>query len=151
MPDEICITWLEFLRLVGKLAKKIPNKYWTWVLIGSNGFRVGAALYNKVSRDIIKKATPVFVQAKHYKGKIKEKRIILSPILGKIKGPVLIVDDIVDSGETALAVKKKLGKSNIDLAVIFKKHWSKVKPDYYVAKTDKWVVFPWEAGKLWNY
>jgi hypoxanthine phosphoribosyltransferase len=141
---EMDVSWPEFLRLAEALAAKLPNRYRTWLLIGTNGFRVGAALCNAVGYSTIKKANLACIQAKHYSGKRRKEKVFLSPILGKLMEPILIIDDIIDSGETILAAKKKIRKRSSDVAVIFKKPWSKVKPDYYVEETDKWVVFPWE-------
>jgi len=142
--NRMNVGWSEFLRLSAVLAGKISGKYRTWLLIGTNGFRVGSAVCNSAGKASIRKAALACVQAKHYEGRARKKRVALSPILGRIKEPVLIIDDIIDTGDTVLAVKKKLGKVKADVAVIFKKPWSKVDTDYYVTQTDSWVVFPWE-------
>ncbi len=61
---------------------------------------------------------------------------------------VLIVDDVADSGESLKLVKAHLlqqGATEARVATVYCKPWSVVKPDYYMRKTRRWVVFPWET------
>ena len=68
------------------------------------------------------------------------------PDLAKVD-TVLIVDDIVDSGDTMQKVcevlKKKYPHLIIKTAAIFYKEGAKVKPDYYIHQTDEWIDFFW--------
>lgn len=62
---------------------------------------------------------------------------------------ILLVDDLVDSGKTVEFVlellKKELPKDVVfKVATLFYKPQSTVIPDYYVAETEDWIVFPWE-------
>lgn len=54
----------------------------------------------------------------------------------------LVVDDICDSGQTA----KKFLDQGFDVATLFHKGHCDA-PTYYVAETQKWIVFPWESPK----
>jgi hypothetical protein len=62
---------------------------------------------------------------------------------------ILIVDDLVDSGETLIQIKDKFTNEfghNIKTAVLWKKTTCKFDPDYYVTTmlpTD-WIVQPFE-------
>ena len=61
---------------------------------------------------------------------------------------ILLVDDISDSGKTfvrGVGYLKELGASSITTAAPYVKPWTKHLPDYYVEKTDKWVVLPYEV------
>lgn len=63
------------------------------------------------------------------------------PFLGAPQLGCLCVDDICDTGNTALAWKNK----GYTIATMFYKHGSKVIPDYWMKeKEDNWIVFPWE-------
>ncbi len=67
--------------------------------------------------------------------------------------PILVVDDIFDSGETAMSVREILGAftSQLKIATLYYKPLrSKVptKPDYYLKETDAWLVFPHELVGL---
>ncbi|MBN2459872.1 phosphoribosyltransferase [Candidatus Woesearchaeota archaeon] len=65
----------------------------------------------------------------------------------KVKGlKVLVVDEVVDTGESLEVVKEYLDSfspSEVKFAVLHCKPWSKFKPDFSVRQTDKWVVYPW--------
>lgn len=62
---------------------------------------------------------------------------------------LLVIDDLTDSGDSLAFAIEKLKElcpeANIKTAVLFYKAHSKIKPDYYIEETDKWVVFPWEV------
>lgn len=63
------------------------------------------------------------------------------PFLGAPQKGCICVDDICDSGDTALAWKNKGYK----IAIHFYKRGAKIEPDFwYDEKFDKWIVFPWE-------
>ena len=62
---------------------------------------------------------------------------------------VLIVDDIVDSGETIREILKVLNKKfpNVEfrLATLFYKKTAVLKPDYYIKEANQWIDFFWEV------
>ena len=63
------------------------------------------------------------------------------PFLGAPQPGCLCVDDICDTGDTALAWKDK----GYTIATMYYKEGSKVTPDYWMfEKKDKWIVFPFE-------
>ncbi len=63
----------------------------------------------------------------------------------------LLVDDISDTGDSlriALDHLKKRGYRNPRTACLHMKPWTKLIPDYYVVKTEAWVVYPWELKEF---
>lgn len=63
------------------------------------------------------------------------------PFLGAPQKDCICVDDICDSGDTALAWRNKGYK----IATHFYKRDAKIEPDFwYEEKFNKWIVFPWE-------
>jgi hypoxanthine phosphoribosyltransferase len=63
------------------------------------------------------------------------------PFLGAPQVGCICVDDICDTGDTALAWRNK----GYTIATMFYKKGAKVTPDYWAKeKEDKWIVFPWE-------
>lgn len=67
--------------------------------------------------------------------------------------PVLVVDDIFDSGDTAAAVKEAFApfNNNLKIATLYYKPLrSKVPfgPDFFLKETDAWLVFPHELMGL---
>lgn len=66
---------------------------------------------------------------------------------------VLIIDDVLDTGNTAYAVFKRLAPfcADVKLATVYWKpnqNQTAIKPDFYVRETDEWVVFPHELEGL---
>lgn len=61
--------------------------------------------------------------------------------LSYIAGPILVVDDIADTGKTLL----KYQQSRYKLATLYYKKRSIVKPHFYAEETENWIVFPWEC------
>ena len=64
-------------------------------------------------------------------------------------GSLLVIDDLVDSGKSIEFVLQELKKviptdCVIKVATLFYKERSTIKPNYYDAVTDKWIVFPWD-------
>ena len=63
------------------------------------------------------------------------------PFLGAPQRGCLCIDDICDSGDTALAWRQK----GYTIATHYYKEGAKVEPDYWwKLKGDKWIVFPVE-------
>jgi hypoxanthine phosphoribosyltransferase len=61
---------------------------------------------------------------------------------------VLVVDDVSDSGNSLIEVKKYVlekGVSAVKIATLHHKPWSLFKPDYYAEEVDKWIIYPWES------
>lgn len=60
---------------------------------------------------------------------------------------ILLVDDISDTGKTferGISYLKELGANKIVTTSLLVKPWTTFVPDFYIEKTDKWVVFPYE-------
>ena len=78
----------------------------------------------------------------------KEEPEVLFPLNAQIEGlKVLVVDDVSDSGNSLIVVKKYVeekGASEVKLATLHHKPWSKFMPDFYAEEVDKWIIYPWE-------
>jgi hypothetical protein len=88
------------------------------------------------------------IHIKFYKGvDLRREKPELLADVGELPEKVLIVDDVADTGETLEFVLKHVrqkGAKEVRVATIAYKPHSRVKPDYHVFETDKWIVFPWE-------
>ena len=84
----------------------------------------------------------------HYEGDLKLDtfNIFNIPDVSHAK-KVLIVDDIVDSGETIREILKVLNEKfpNVEfrLATLFYKKTAVLKPDYYIKEANQWIDFFW--------
>jgi len=62
---------------------------------------------------------------------------------------IIIVDDIVDSGETIVEIKSilqnKFPNSEFKVATIFYKKSAIVEPDFWVKEANNWIEFFWEV------
>jgi uncharacterized protein len=149
MPNFRYISWSEYGNLAAALAEKIRAKgkhYDLVVGIARGGIPVAMAVSDHINVKID------FVNVKSYSdyGKRTQPRI-LSTLTEDIGGKdILLVDDLVDQGDTLASMKKYLGDQKpraIDSAVMFKKPWSKEEPDYYLETVTEWIVFPFELGE----
>ena len=73
---------------------------------------------------------------------IELSKIMDVPVVWEPDERSLVVDDICDSGATAKVFLEK----GFDVATLFHKGRCDA-PTYYAAKTQKWIVFPWESPK----
>ena len=63
-----------------------------------------------------------------------------------VRDDYIIIDDIVDTGETLKKYKEQPECRNSYFVTIHEHEHSSVKPDYSVLyKEDKWIVYPWEV------
>ena len=84
------------------------------------------------------------VHISHYDGQIQRAIPIVEGYLPQSTGN-LIVDDLIDDGQTMRTFAKYFGFKGNETAVLYWKEGS-FKPTYYIKeKPDKWIVFPWET------
>ncbi len=63
---------------------------------------------------------------------------------------VLVVDDVLDSGESARRVLMEIrnrGAALVKLATLQVKTYSSFEPDYFVEKTFNWIFYPWMSSR----
>ncbi|AXH10194.1 nicotinate phosphoribosyltransferase [Malaciobacter halophilus] len=89
----------------------------------------------------------------HYEGELKLDtfNIFNIPDVSHAKR-VLVVDDIVDSGETMQEIlkvlKEKFPSVEFKLATIFYKKSAVLQPDYTVREAKEWIDFFWEVDVI---
>jgi uncharacterized protein len=150
MAEFRYISWPEYGNLAEALAEKVRAKGKKFDLV-IGVVRGGVPVAMVVSDHLGAKID--FVNVKSYDGIAQRSAPrILSTVTEDIGGEgVLIVDDLIDEGDTMETVKKHLGVHKprlLETAVLFKKPWSKVEPDYYLEVVKEWVVFPFELGEI---
>lgn len=130
------------------LAKKIiEDNYKLDIIIGlSRGGWVPA----RFIADYLQVENLLSFGVKSYKGLGKKSKLKITEKIGaNVKGKrILVVDDIVDTGETlvyTIKYLKKKGARSVKTCVLhYKDKISSYRPNYYGEKTDKWIVYPWE-------
>lgn len=144
------IDWNEYGDLCEALAKKVEagrKRFDLIVGIARGGIPVAMALSDHLDVKID------FINVKSYSD-ITERRppLILSTLSEGIVGKdVLVVDDLVDQGDTMMSVLKFLAEGrprSVTTAVLFKKPWSKFHPDFFLEEVKEWIVFPLERAEV---
>jgi len=147
MAEQVKIDWKSFLasadliesnlRFMGSMPKSLEFK--SVLAIGRGGFILGSILSHKLELPLAAIITTRY-SVDHKAGEIK-----VSPIIGSLEFPVLIVDDIVDDGTTLKSVIKAISAEGRYMAV---STVTKITlPNLFAPiSVDKgsWVVFPWE-------
>lgn len=144
--DKVYLTWWQVDRAIFSLADKL-REYKPDVIVGiARGGLIPAVRLSHILGDIELKV----IDVKFYTdiNEHTEMPKITIPIYGDLKDKkVVIVDDVSDTGKTLEVVineVKRLGAKEIKVACLAMKPWTSVVPDFYVFRTDKWIVFPWE-------
>lgn len=144
------VSWVDFGELCERLALKIRDDAQPFdIVVGIARGGIPAAM---VVADRLRTHID-FVNIKSYTGVGKRDRPqILSTLVENVHGKnVLIVDDLVDEGDTMETVVGYVGKhvpAVIRTGVLFTKPWSRFKPDYSLEVVDEWIVFPWELREF---
>ncbi len=150
MPNFRYISWSEYGNLAEALAEKVRangKRYDLVVGIARGGIPVAMVVSDHLDVKVD------FINVKSYNdiGKRTAPRI-LSTLTEAIEGKdVLLVDDLVDQGDTMAFLTKYLvdqKPKTLETAVMFKKPWSKTEPDYYLESVSEWIVFPFELGEV---
>lgn len=114
------------------------------------GVSRGGLALTRIMSDLLDVQNVMITRCEYYTdiGEKRKKPVITQKIQGNISGRnVLIVDDVADSGESLIVIKSYLESKNpaeLKISTIFVKPWCKILPDYFVSKTDAWIIFPWE-------
>ncbi len=148
MVRLIVLDWEELYWDVFELARKIKrDKFKPDILIA---IARGGWVIGRILSDLLEVSEVGGLTIRFYKGveETMNKPAIVQPLVQDIRGKkVLLVDDIVDTGETLrLALEHVSGKGAevIKSAAPYVKKWSPIRPDYFVKVLEGWVVFPYE-------
>ena len=144
------IAWAEYGRLAEALAGKVregPEQFDLVVGVARGGIPVAMVVSDRLDVRID------FINVKSYTDIAKRAAPkIVSTLTEEVTGKrVLVVDDLVDQGDTLAFITDHLrsqGPKSLRTAVLFKKPWSKTEPDYYLETVDKWIVFPFEVSEV---
>ncbi len=143
--EIVSMGWHEFEKAIGALANTLRRRYDPDVIVGvARGGLFPAVRLSHLMGD----KTLRIIHVKYYKGvALRRKKPELLADVGRLKGKVLVVDDVADTGTTLEFVAKHIkrkGAKDVRVATIAMKPHSTFKPDFFVFETDKWIVFPWE-------
>ena len=104
----------------------------------------------RIMSDLLENSNIANMKVEFYKdiGVRSKRPKITQPVTAAVAGKrVLVVDDVADSGQSLKVVANHLrrkGVKDLKVCTIYLKPRSVFKPDFYAAKTRKWIIFPWE-------
>lgn len=151
---DLWIGWEDYNRLIEQLALQIHESGWKFdkiVCLARGGMRVGDVISRIFDVPLGILATSSYREAAGtMQGQLDIAQFI-TITRGTLEGPVLMVDDMVDTGLTFNRVREHLLSEFPDItelrtAVLWWKGHSQAIPDYYVEKlpTNPWIHQPFE-------
>ena len=156
---ELHISWTEYHKKIEQLALQIHQSGWEWnyiVCLAKGGLRVGDILCRIFDKPLAILSTSSYSSFSVANNPPTRSKIIfsehLSMIYSNLRGNILLVDDLVDSGislqESIKWLQTRYGTEiqEIKTAVIWHKSCSAISPDYYVdyLPDDPWIHQPFE-------
>lgn len=144
--EFLSLSWQQLHSLTFRLSKKIlasPTKPDLIVAIARGGMSIAHIL-----SDFLALPVATFTVSSYKDMKQDKMSHIDYHVGGSLKNKhILLVDDNADTGKTFLRGiehLKEMGATSVRTASPLIKPWTKYVPDFYVKKTDKWIVFPYE-------
>ncbi|RJG00493.1 phosphoribosyltransferase [Noviherbaspirillum sedimenti] len=151
---ELRVSWSQYRRHIEELAVLVHRSGWKFdhiLCLARGGLRPGDVLSRLFNVPVAILATSSYREdAGSTQGELAIARHVTMSS-GTLKGRVLLVDDLVDSGVTLDKVQKHLREafpevSEVRSAVIWYKACSCMRPDYFVQylETNPWIKQPFE-------
>lgn len=138
------VSWDEYIKDVKTLSGLIKKEYQCLLAVARGGTIVGTMLSH-----ILKMPMAVIISESYEEQKQKEVKlseVILPPsVKDKSIKDVLIVDDLLDTGRSHVAIKERYKDWSFDTAVLYHKEKCS-RPTYWVKKIVGWIEFPYEKN-----
>lgn len=139
--------WNYIYEILIELAEKIKRSSFNPDVIV--GISRGGWIPARILSDLLDNHNLANIRVEFYSDIYKrmKKPVITQSISIPVKDKrVLIVDDIIDTGESIHLVYKELSREaeEVKVVTLYYKPWSHFKPNYYSRNTDAWIIFPWE-------
>lgn len=137
------VSYAEFEEMVETLVDVVPSHYTGVVSINRGGLPLGVELSHSLQ------VPHGIVSATLYDDDSTNPEDQLEwhgQLLADVGEYVLLVDDIVDTGETLATAENRLHEEGLDVetAALHAKPGRSFDPNYYITETPNWVVYPWE-------
>ena len=150
------ITWEEVDRLIDHLIPQFKREFTAMVIITRGEIIPGGMLADAMDiTHILTAAVDFPAQSASQKSTLMVwPEFIQFPADDKLRGrPTLIVDDVWGSGRTSTAVKNRVSAAGgfAETCVLhfnpYRNLFGAVRPDYYAAITDAFIIYPWEIDR----
>lgn len=150
------VSWDEVDRLIDHLIPQFKREFTAMVMITRGGIVVGGLLAEAMDITHILTAAVDFPsqRAGEKNALMAWPEFIQFPAEDKLRGrPTLIVDDVWGSGRTITSVKTRVSAAGgfPETCVLhfnpYRNLFGNVRPDYYAAVTDAFIIYPWEIDR----
>jgi len=151
---DLWVSWDNYHHLIERLALQIHESGWTFdkiVCLARGGLRVGDVISRIYDVPLGILATSSYREAAGTQQGDLDIAQFITITRGTLSGKVLLVDDMVDTGQTFQRVHEHLlrqfpGITDMRSAVLWWKGHSQATPDYYIDKleTNPWIHQPFE-------
>jgi hypoxanthine phosphoribosyltransferase len=150
------ITWGEVDKLISVLMPQFQREFTAMVIITRGGVIPGGLLAEAMNLTHLLTAAVDFpAELDGEREKLKAwPQFIQFPADDLVRGrATLIVDDVWGSGRTITAVKNRVSSAGgfPETCVLhfnpYRNLFGSVRPDYYAAITDAFIVYPWEIDR----
>ena len=140
-------TWQQFDNDVTRLVRKLQrSKYKPGTIVGMarGGLPLAVVLSHRLHCPLL------IVSAKTYADNKKQMDTVIlnSSFTVPLKSPVLIVDEVADSGKTLQVLMSHFESCGVELKTLtlHYKPRSAVKPNFYadIKANEEWICYPWE-------
>ena len=130
----------EFIKDIKTLCHRLGKEYDAVIAVARGGLTIAHFLSECLGiREVLT------INSIGYEDTKKKDRVCVTniPDIEKYK-KILLVDDIIDSGDTVKTILECLGnKEKITVVTLFYKPNAKVKPNISLHKADEWIDFFW--------
>lgn len=149
------VSWEEVNRLIDHLLPQFKREFTAMVMITRGGIVPGGMLAEAMDiTHVLTAAVDFPAESLQQKSLMVWPEFIQFPADDKLRGrPTLIVDDVWGSGRTITAVKNRVSAAGgfPETCVLhynpYRSLFGSVRPDYYAAVTDAFIVYPWEIDR----
>ncbi|MCM2680257.1 xanthine phosphoribosyltransferase [Echinimonas agarilytica] len=138
---QFFVSWEELHRATRELAQRqLPASQWKGIIAVSRGGLVPACILARELNLRLVKTVCISSYTDHYEQKQLQ---VLHEADGDGEG-MLVVDDLVDTGETAKAIREMYPKAKF--ITVYAKPKGRELVDEYVAdvEQDTWIELPWD-------
>ena len=139
--------WQQFDKDIANLVRRIKYANYqpkTIVALARGGLPLGVKLSHLLHLPLM------IVSVKSYNEEKRQNSTVLlnSSYTVPLQSPVLLVDEIADTGHTLEVVKSHFESLGVEVRVAtlsYKQH-SCIRPDWYMSREEDkvWIVYPWE-------
>jgi hypoxanthine phosphoribosyltransferase len=157
-PQDYYITWEQYHQQIEQLAQTIHDSGWEFdqiLAVARGGLRIGDIFSRMFQKPL------AILSAQSYNGQQQDTLQIATQITmtqAQLSPRLLIVDDMVDSGQTLTEIVSHLRQrytqiQELKTAVIWVKKHTQFQPDYYVEflVENPWIHQPFEHYDHWQF